>query len=111
MDIIVDEHIGMEKEQWIFYLKMQKNLPMEYFSLDQRFKEYGKTLIPMEMKSLLDIIKKSPSVHVLIVIRSMDEYKYFRKRIKKIMKLLIRSGKVHLYMVSSFSSGRAIKKI
>jgi hypothetical protein len=90
------------REHWIFYLKLTKDLPEEYISLDQKFKKSNKSLIPVTLKSLLECTKKSKSIHVLIVVKSYQEYKYFTKKVKKIMKYLMMTERVHLYIASSF---------
>lgn len=91
-----------DQGNWIYYLKLQKNLPAEYLVLDSKFKTHGKSLVPITLSNLMDMTKTKKSVHVLIVVRSLQEYKYFNKKIKIIMKFLIRTGRVHLYVVSSF---------
>lgn len=97
--------ICMEKiDHWIYYLKVTKYLPEEYLALDQQFKKHGKSLVPISLRALLDSIRKGQRAHVLIVVKSFNEYKYFNKKVKKILKLIMRSDRVHLYMASSFSS-------
>lgn len=92
-----------DNQHWIFYLKLQRELPREYFQLDQKFKNSGKSLVPVGVRGLTEMIKKNKSVHVLIVIRNIDEYKYFSFKVKKTMKFLVRTGRVHLYIASSFN--------
>lgn len=93
------------REHWIFYLKLSKNLNEDFFLLDQSFKETNKTLIPINLKNLLECTRNhNSSYHVVIVIKSRSDLKYYDKRIKKILKLLIRSGRVSAYIASSFSS-------
>jgi hypothetical protein len=91
------------KEHWIFYLKLQRELPREFFTLDQKFKNSKKSLVPVTIKGLTNMTDKNKSMHVLIVIKSIDEYMYFNKRVKKILKYLIKTGKVNLYIASSFN--------
>ena len=91
------------REHWIFYLKLTKNLPEDFLVLDQSFKKHNKSLVPIGLKTLLECIKKNGSVHVLIVVRSYREFRYFDKKVKKILKYLMRTDKVHLYIASSFS--------
>ena len=101
---IADSVIDMEaKAHWIFYLRLQRDLPREYFLVDQKFKNNFKSLVPITIRGLSESVKSSKRVHVLIVIKTMDEYRYFNKHVKKIMKFLVRTGKVHLYIASSFN--------
>lgn len=90
-------------DNWIFYLKLQRELPREYFLIDQQFKQSAKSLVPVGIKGLTEMVKKSRRVHVLIVIKNLDEYKYFTKNVKKVMKFLVRTGRVNLYIASSFN--------
>lgn len=90
-------------DHWIFYLKLSKNLPDEYLTLDQNFKNHGKSLVPIGLKSLLECIKKGQKAHVVIVVKSYGELKYFNSKVKKMMKFIMRSERIHLYIASSFS--------
>lgn len=96
--------ISMEsKEHWIFYLKLQKDLPKEYLVLDNHFKSRNKSLIPISIKGLLDCAKTYKSIHLLIVIKSYKELRYFDVKVKKLLKYLMRTDKINIYVTSSFS--------
>jgi hypothetical protein len=92
------------KEHWIFYLKLKKNLSEEFLYIDREFKEKNKSLIPIGLKGLLNGIKNYKSIHVMVVIRNYQELRYFETKVKKIMKYVLRTEKVHLYVASSFNS-------
>lgn len=91
------------QEHWIYYLKLQRDLPREYLVLNRSFREKNKTLIPITISGLLDCAKVYKSLHVVVVIKSYRDFRYFDSRVKKLVKLLIRSGKVNIYLASSFS--------
>lgn len=91
-------------DQWVFYLKLTRELPREFILMDQQFKKSGKTLIPIGIKVLLEHVRKNSSTHVLILIRSIGEYTYFKQKVGKAMKFLMMGRRVHLYIASSFSS-------
>ncbi len=91
------------QDQWIFFLKLGRELPKDFFALDQQFKNHQKSLIPIGLKTMSSLFSETQEVHILIIVRSMQEYIYFHKRVKKIMKYMVRSGKVHLYVASSFN--------
>lgn len=92
------------REQWVFFLKLSRELPKEFFTLDQHFKSSGKSLVPVGLKALGSMLSQGGNIHVMIVIKNIDEYRYFKNRVVKILKYLMRSDKVHLYVASSFSS-------
>ena len=91
------------QEQWVYYLKLQKTLPPEFLIVDQKLKTNLKSLVPISIKGLVEASKQGKSLHVVIVIRTVDELRYFNKSVKKYMKFLIRTGKVNIYIASSFS--------
>ncbi|MBT4790402.1 MAG: hypothetical protein HON90_02430 [Halobacteriovoraceae bacterium] len=93
---------AQDKEQWIFYLKLTKELSKDYFILDQKLKQSDKSLVPVTMKSLLESTKKYKSIHVVIVVKSFQEFRYFNKKVKKMMKYLMMTERVHIYIASSF---------
>ena len=104
MGSIFRNRIGMEeREHWIFYLKLTKDLPKEFLALDLEFKKSKKSLIPVSLKTLLDCTRKNKSIHVLVVVKNYQEYRYFHKRVKKIMKYLMITERVNLYVAASFS--------
>lgn len=92
------------KEHWIFYLKLNKDLPREYLALDTEFKKHGKSLIPITLSTLLETTKSKKSIYVLIVVRNSTELKYFQAKIKKVMKYFMKTERVHLYIASSFQT-------
>ncbi len=90
-------------DNWIFYLRLKKNLPEDYLSMDQHFKAYGRSLIPIGLKALLEATKNKRTIHLLVIIKSYQDYRYYVRRVRKIMKYLMRTQRVHLYVASSFS--------
>lgn len=92
------------KEHWIYYLKLTRELPREYFDLDQQFKQTNKSLVPITLRGLLEFVNKNKKIHVLIIVRTTSEVSYFHRRVKKIMKYLMKTGNCHLYIGSTFSS-------
>ena len=93
-----------DKDDYIFYLKLNKELPSEYIALDQTFKQSKKSLIPIGLKALLECTKKYQKIHVVIVVRNYQEYKYYVKNVKKILAYFMRTERVHLYIASSFAA-------
>ena len=94
----------MNEDNWVFYLKLSKELPESFFALDQHFKRYGKSLVPISLKTLLEQGRKSNSLHVVLVLQSVKDLKYYNKKVKKAVKMLMISRRLPLYIASSFSS-------
>ena len=91
-------------KHWIFYLKMKRNLSDDYLYLDDEFKKHNKSLIPVNIKDLTEYAQKTKSVHVLIVVRNQQEYQYFMKKVQKLLKYMLLTDKVHIYVASSYRS-------
>lgn len=92
------------KDGWVFYLKLSKDLPEEFLSLDQEFKKEGKSLVPITIKTLLDHGKRNNSVHVVILVRSLKELEYYNAKVRKAVKFLMMNRRLHLYIASSFAT-------
>lgn len=92
------------QQQWIFYLKLTKDLPPEYLRLDHEFKKTNKVLVPINLKTLMEHAKKNTNLHVLFLVKSISEYNYFNNKVKKVLKFLLIGRRVHLYIGSSFSA-------
>lgn len=90
------------KEHWIFYLQLSKNLSEDFFFLDESLKKSKKSLIPVTLKSLLECARESRAIHVLIIVKSYSEYKYFHRKIKKLIGYMMMTQRIHLYIASSF---------
>ncbi len=91
-----------EKTDWIFYLKLNKNLPEHFFDLDLEFKKNGFTLIPVTISELLTVTKGEGNFHVVATVTGMSEATHYTKKVKKVFKMLLRSGRMHSYIASSF---------
>lgn len=91
-------------DQWIFYLKLNRDLPREYVALDQSFKVHGKSLVPVGIKGLLDMASKNTSVHIVLYVKTFADLDYFNRRVKRILKYLMRNHMVNLYIASSFGA-------
>lgn len=91
-----------EKTDWIFYLKLNRNLPEHFFKLDQEFKKNGYTLIPVSISELITVTKGEGSFHVVAAINGFSEATYFTNKVQKVFQMLLRSKRMHTYIASSF---------
>lgn len=90
------------KDEWIFYLKLQPELPESYFHMDQHFKAYGYNLIPVNLSDFLELTKKDDGVNVVCIIRNYNELSFYLRKAKKLLLMLLRMGKIQLITASSF---------
>ena len=92
------------RDNWIYFLKLSRELPREYIMLVQEMKSHNKSLVPVTLKGLLETASKSTDVHIIIYIHSLGELRYFNRRANKILKYLMKNSLVNLYIASSFSN-------
>ncbi len=102
---LLSDYVSMkeEKSDWIFYLKLSRNLPEYYFDLDREFKSQGLTLIPISISELISITKGEGKFNVFTGVRNFSDAHYYTKRVEKIFGVLLRSKRMSLFMSSSFS--------
>ena len=72
------------KDEWIFYLKLQPELPESYFHMDQHFKSYGYNLIPVNLSDFLELTKKDDGVNVVCIIRNYNELSFYLRKAKNV---------------------------
>lgn len=92
------------KDHWVFYLKLSPNLSSEYLHIATEFQAQGKKMIPVGINTLLECIRHRNKIDLVIIVRTMEELNRFHGKCKKILKLLIRTGRMNMYVASSFSS-------
>ena len=94
----------MNRTEWIYFLRLSKNLPSDYFAIDKAFKEHGRHLVPMDIVGLNECVDKDETMHVLIMIKKVSELRYYEKKVKKILKYMLKRPNVKVYFLSSFSA-------
>lgn len=92
------------KDEWIFFLKMGPKLPDFFFDMDQEFKAYGYNLIPIALGDFLEVTKRDMEVNVVCVVRSYQEFAYYRRRASKMINMLLRMNKINFFHASSFAA-------
>jgi len=91
-----------EKSDWIFYLRLNRNLPRHFFDLDQEFKSKGYTLIPVTIGELLSLTQGEGNFYVVTAVTGTAEATHYIKKVQKVFKLLLRNSRLTLFIASSF---------
>ena len=90
-------------DNWVFFLKLSKQLPRQYFNLDREFKKAGLTLVPITLSDLLQILKGEDRPQVICFVQNIYHFRFMYKRGQKVLTMLTRNDKIDLYILSSFS--------
>lgn len=90
-------------DNWVFFLKLSKDLPRQYFRLDSEFKKAGITLIPVSLSDLLNILKGEQRPQVICLVQNITHFRYMHKKGQKVLTMLVRNDKIDLYVLSSFT--------
>lgn len=100
---------SLSSENIIFYLRLSSSLTSEFFDLESKIRLEGKTLIPVDIVSMLELLKVKNNAPVVVVVKTSSEFNYFRKKVYKILTYLLNSERIELFVASSFDQAN-IKK-
>lgn len=97
------------KDKYIFFLKLNENLPVFYFNLATLFSELGFTLVPIEAESLKEISYLEKKF-VLAIRHDIESQLNFYSKKMNFIEYLLKQFKITLMDVSSFGKIPIVKK-
>ncbi len=92
---------NLEVNDWMFYLKLSKNLPEHFISLANYLSDFGIKLIPVTIDQLTTVTKNKKRFHLLAVVTNMEQNTRFKKYMSGYLRLGIINGLINLSHVSS----------
>lgn len=99
------------KNEWIYYLRLSQNLDQNFINLDQGFKEFGHSLVPVTITDLLNMAKSGNSMQVITVVDKISRYQYYNLKVRKILKYLLKRENISFYVLSSFENSNDKKSL
>lgn len=90
---------------FIFFLTLEENLPESFYIFDRNFKELGYILVPVKVEQL-QTLAASTSQEEIIVLSSVvgsREYALYNKKVRNLLKYVLKSKRITLMHMSSFS--------
>ena len=93
----------MEKNQWVYFLKLGSQLPDSFFQLNSVLAKHGINLLPIELDQIPSLIKiDGNKFSVVTVINRFSDLKYFNQKVKKGLQRLHDLFAFQLTILSSF---------
>lgn len=89
-------------EKYILYIQWGEKLDPAFIRLAAEFKEYNVSLIPVKI-SEIDYFITRHQVPVIMTTSSMAELSHFKKAKKRHLDYLVRTSKIRLFHLNSFS--------
>ena len=84
---MTDKESMSRSEHWIFYLKLTKELKEDYLLLDTEFKKTGKSLVPVNLTTLVDSVRRGQEANLIIVIKSKSELRFLSMKEEQVLRL------------------------
>jgi hypothetical protein len=94
-----------ENSSFVFYLCLTDVLPSSYFSFSLRMKKEGMTVVPVKFDQLQKVVAVSDQAEIIVVtsIRNTQEALFYHRNVRKHLKYLLKSERITLFLLSSFS--------
>lgn len=90
------------KQNWVFFLHLENNLPANFFALSQSLKKLGHYLVPITLDQLPMFCEKKDAINVLVMTTNLNQISFFRSILKKRLKFYLANRKVVIHHFSSF---------
>lgn len=92
------------KNEWVYYLNLSGSIDTNFLSLDNHLKNNDLSLVPVDIEDVYSLARSKQSIHIVVVIDKMSKLKYFNKKIRKVMMLLLRRDSINFYLLSSYET-------
>lgn len=94
-----------ESSPIVFYISLTDVLPPSYFSFSVRMKKEGITVVPVKFDQLQKVVAVSEQGEVVVVasVRTIQEALSYHRNVRKHLKYLLKSERLTLILLSSFS--------
>jgi len=98
------EDAAKTTQDYIFYLQLEKELPMFFINLAEQLLIYGISLIPVQLKEFDKISTQGKREHVMTIIQDMQTFLEFRDVRNKFFDFGILQKKYCYYDITSFEN-------
>lgn len=94
-----------ENTSFIFYLTLGEHLPRSFYTFNQCFKELGFMLVPVRIDQLQTLLSSTEQSQLIVVasVSSARELKIYNEKIRNLLKYVLKSKRLTLMHLSSFS--------
>src|SRR5665647_2783935 len=90
---------------FIFYLTLGEQLPNTFFTFDRILKDLGFILVPIQVDQLQSLVSAADQSQVVVIASVSDirEMKLYNHNVRKLLKYILKSKRISLMHLSSFS--------
>jgi len=99
------EDLGFKPKHWIYFLLLRKGkYPPCYLKMARAFASMGITLVPVDYRSLANMLKSDKKAHVMVVERDLEDRNTLKIIMTRYLGFILKSHQVRLFHFSSFDS-------
>ena len=100
---------ALEKNRYLYYLQLGDETTPVYLQLAKKFKQFNMELIPIRY-SEIDVFMQTGSENLVILCQDIKQLEILNKFSKKLLNYMLSSGKVKIYLFTSFEMNDVLKK-
>ena len=91
---------------FIFFLTLEDSPPRSFYVFDQFFKELGFILVPVKVDQIQSLVATSEQEQVVVIasVSNAREYKIYNEKVRGYLKYILKSKRLSLMHLSSFSN-------
>jgi hypothetical protein len=95
-----------ETTSFVFYLCLSDVQPHSYFLLSNKLKKENIVLVPVRFEQLQKLLSATDQAEVIVIssVRNIQEAVFYQKNVRKHLKYLLKSERITLILLSSFSN-------
>jgi hypothetical protein len=90
---------------FIFFLTLEDNLPESFYIFDRNLKDLGFILVPVKVDQLQSLAASTQQEELIVLcsVVGSREYKIFNEKVRNLLKYVLKSKRITLMQMSSFS--------
>lgn len=90
---------------FIFFLTLEDNLPESFYIFDRNLKDLGYILVPVKVDQLQSLAASTQQEELIVLcsVVGSREYKIFNEKVRNLLKFVLKSKRITLMQMSSFS--------
>ena len=90
---------------FIFFLTLEDSLPESFYTFDRNLKDLGFVLVPVKVEQLQSLAASTQQMQLIVISSIVNgrELKLYNKKVRNLLKYVLKSKRITLMHLSSFS--------